>query len=796
MKRIINKIRNEQGQALPIVLILMVIGGLIIAPLLSYMSSGLLVGEKYEAMADELYAADSGVEDGLWEITNNRLDDLFSGYDEYDYDTVYEYPAGHPVVVNGLDVDISIQNVWVPYMDEPADADEAHDIITAGKLIITGNIPDENIHQVKIYYYKGEDDDPLQVNEIGIWIPPGFTYDGECTLETWLDGMSGIGYSRDIYDHCGGQAVVWTLSNVDFTDLPNVIAVDQPMASNFTFKYATDLENRRPEAIAWMETSGVSDIPYTWDADVKAYHIISQAGGEDGTTVEAYALKSELRELGSARAGDYVAIGNTLMTDEYYDHGGPVRDTLWNESDATADTIPANARVDAAYLYWSGWVTETQETVYFEDECNDKSQWIEEPNSDWSVVRQGWNWLFQGHHNSGGDRYLEMENSINLSECESETAIVYWQQSASWRTDDNDCLKFQFSADGGATWWGDGDEYIPAFCGNNPTPNFSYIIPDEYLTDSFKMRFYLDGFNQNREYAYIDNIKISVQEETMADTSVIFKIDGDEVYFADDGDGNLTVPTKGTGYIIAKDQHVLENQPNEYSYACKTDVTELVQEFTATGNGNATYTVGDVYAETDNEWSYAAWSLIIIYASPETRGHQLYLYDTEFIYVDNNGKLEYPISGFLVPDPITDPDTGELLEENSATITCFIGEGDDYYPNDYIALNAPYFPAPNSYKLWDGTYSDEVPGSNTPSYPNNVWNSKSLVISEDGIDIDTFYIPWGDPPDYSSIFLEPQDTSATVVLQTETDSWNLIYIIISFRSDAVTGGTVTYLIRE
>ncbi|MCX6011645.1 MAG: hypothetical protein NT134_05265, partial [Chloroflexi bacterium] len=69
----------------------------------------------------------------------------------------------------------------------------------------------------------------------------------------------------------------------------------------------------------------------------------------------------------------------------------------------------------------------------------------------------------------------------------------------------------------------------------------------------------------------------------------------------------------------------------------------------------------------------------------------------------------------------------------------------------------------------------------------------------DGVDIDTFYVPWGDPP--SEGLLKPGDSSATIVLNfadpnpTYAELINFIYIIISFRSQAVTGGTVTYLIE-
>ena len=176
MKKILNKLRrNAEGQALPMVLILMAVGGLIIAPLLSYTSSGLKVCQVYEEIADEFYAADGGVEDGLWQISYDHLGDLFGSYDPYNYSTTYEYPGSHPIEINGIDVDVSIANVWIPLgLDEPESPDYAKQLIGAGKLIITGNVPAELTQQIKISYYKDESDAPLVVTKIGIWLPPGF----------------------------------------------------------------------------------------------------------------------------------------------------------------------------------------------------------------------------------------------------------------------------------------------------------------------------------------------------------------------------------------------------------------------------------------------------------------------------------------------------------------------------------------------------------------------------------------------------------------------------------------------
>jgi len=74
MKRIANKlITDEKGQAFVLVLILLLVGALITAPALGFMSTGLMAGQVYEEKMDELYAADAGVEDGLWHLMYGGL---------------------------------------------------------------------------------------------------------------------------------------------------------------------------------------------------------------------------------------------------------------------------------------------------------------------------------------------------------------------------------------------------------------------------------------------------------------------------------------------------------------------------------------------------------------------------------------------------------------------------------------------------------------------------------------------------------------------------------------------------
>ncbi len=56
------------------------------------------------------------------------------------------------------------------------------------------------------------------------------------------------------------------------------------------------------------------------------------------------------------------------------------------------------------------------------------------------------------------------------------------------------------------------------------------------------------------------------------------------------------------------------------------------------------------------------------------------------------------------------------------------------------------------------------------------------------MDIDTFTINWNEG------ILEPGDTEADIDMPTGSDGFNLAYIILSFRSQTITGGTMGFFI--
>jgi hypothetical protein len=104
--------KGERGQTLILALVMLVLGGLIIPPLLVFMSTGLLAGQKMELDVSANYAADAGVESAIWHVKNG------GNYLEYvdDYGRVglpYEDSPfrEYSITVGDRDVDVTLSFV-------------------------------------------------------------------------------------------------------------------------------------------------------------------------------------------------------------------------------------------------------------------------------------------------------------------------------------------------------------------------------------------------------------------------------------------------------------------------------------------------------------------------------------------------------------------------------------------------------------------------------------------------------------------------------------------------------------
>jgi hypothetical protein len=99
MKLLRKALRGEAGQALPITLILLVLGGLLIVPMLSLMTTNLNANIWTEEKTKGIYAADAGIQDALWKLGNDV--DPFENGDSYNLEE-----NGNPVTINGMTVTV------------------------------------------------------------------------------------------------------------------------------------------------------------------------------------------------------------------------------------------------------------------------------------------------------------------------------------------------------------------------------------------------------------------------------------------------------------------------------------------------------------------------------------------------------------------------------------------------------------------------------------------------------------------------------------------------------------------
>jgi hypothetical protein len=790
---------DEAGQALILVLIFLLLGSLTLVPALDHIGTALKTGRAYENKTDEFYAADAGVDDAIWQVKYNGLEALFESPNfNYIFSTNASYTLDNPV--NGFTTNVTIGNVWIPsnvtLQELSLTPAQAKAIIerpitdnTTNRLVVAGTPLDEHDYRIKIEFYPAVGvTENLSVSSVGIWIPQGFTYDGDCNMATFAGTHNK--YEETVEARPGGQAVVWDFSQepIPFPDLPpeELDPADFPQTAEITFTYNNSNPAARPNAIAWIVTDGPlsSDIPISWDIDTRFYKITSMAGH---TEVEAYASRCEMRDMYVATPGDYVAIGNSLMTDDNHDSSN-LRETWHASSTTTLSSLPNDAYISHAYLYWSGFFKSGFSAAFWGPEtCTSSSITNNWTNTNPSTVWQYNNYRFRGHFTTGthaeAARYLTMKNCFNLSSHAAGKTILEWEQSSDGTLETSDALKFQISSDNGTHW----SDYITASTGEiGDSIYYYYIIPEDYLKPQFRMRFYLDGFSGGTgghgdpyEYCYVDNIAFA-QITGTADTTADFTIDGYDVL------------TKWP--VNALQSQLIGNKyKGQYSYACWQDVTDLVRAHSDRNAanepiGNAEYTVGNVLADESDApggpyyLAYCGWSLVIIYHSSDTAGRQLYLWNNfaysqggENLDFDNDGSPGGTITGFIVPERIGN-------EPEAAKLTCFVGEGDECYSGDTIKFNGT--------PLWDGTNSPATSSSpwlpNNASSPYNVWNSKSVGMSKDGVDIDTFSVPWG--------VLNADDNEAQIDLITQTDNFNLIYIILSVRSKTIIGGTQHYVI--
>ena len=302
---------SEEGQALVLVLLFMLIGALVVTPLLQFMGTGVKAGTTFESKMDEIYAADAGINDGFWQIKEENLEALFPGpsnpYDPYIYGAATWTYSISSDSINGFGgsgdkppVTVSIKNVFIPdgYVpNAPPSAADARTIIEGPPtplLTITGS-PTTLVGPSTpgTYTIRTILTDPLDdfgVTSIGIWLPPSFTYvTGSSNLES-APGNPPYHSVPTVSPYKGGFAIVWDFVSVPFEDFPAGPAIAGSEEKDVIFSFSGP-EDTSPGAVSWINTDRVPDsempLSYTWDGGKKVFQVTSTADDPDrpGQTV-------------------------------------------------------------------------------------------------------------------------------------------------------------------------------------------------------------------------------------------------------------------------------------------------------------------------------------------------------------------------------------------------------------------------------------------------------------------------------------------------------------------------------
>ena len=173
-----------------LVLVLLVVGGLILAPLLGLMSTGLVAGQVYEKKTAELYAADAGIEDGLWKIKH-----------------------GIEIPTDGYNLTVNDKYVWVTINS----TDTAQFLLemlgleakkwVASDWVIIGEIPEPGKVEISINWTGSG---VGRLSDVGVWLKGTYSYVGGQNI--WSDDIRAQFPIHEFEQRAygDGTAFIWT----------------------------------------------------------------------------------------------------------------------------------------------------------------------------------------------------------------------------------------------------------------------------------------------------------------------------------------------------------------------------------------------------------------------------------------------------------------------------------------------------------------------------------------------------------------------------------------------------------
>jgi hypothetical protein len=397
-------LRKEAGQALPMALILVFLGAAVIIPTLYFTTTNIKSTQVIDQKTLEAYAADAGINDALWHLqADERLALLppadVNGQVAYNFKTTLNRDE-----VNKKDVTVTMDRVWVldglPNVPDMAEANG----INNGNLqyAVMGSLNNDN-HANYIADISTNETGTINLNHIGVWLPQGYKYEpNSVKINGVLHAANALVKEPTSQTPLrGGTALIWNYLGTTFQTLSDIApppsggmtpAHKYPPSIRLSFNYTNN-----PVVTPFKEAEGffpwirlTTGDRIAWDPENRFFHVVSTGTTTETnshTTVEAYVPTGVTRYVpgtgsrsSSALGGDYITIGNSLMTTCWNRHkvgknyvidlGPPCNycdtSSTWNchgkqfaqsSAQIKPDAVPTDAQIEIAYLYWTAWWT-------------------------------------------------------------------------------------------------------------------------------------------------------------------------------------------------------------------------------------------------------------------------------------------------------------------------------------------------------------------------------------------------------------------------------------------------------
>jgi hypothetical protein len=212
---------NEKGQALPIVLVLLVLGGLTVASSLNYTTTSLIGSRVIAENVNGAYAADAGVEDTLWSLGNGMPP-----------------PLQLTENINQMEVNIQteVKGIYTVYLGELIIPGEHFNYLDVEGEMVWDEEADAYKYTIMVIWQPESGYPVIHLVEIGVRLPLGYTYQpGSAAIFTENPTMN---EPEEIPDTLGAWMLNWELG----TPEPSVSEEDPVLSQTFYVTGEGELE--------------------------------------------------------------------------------------------------------------------------------------------------------------------------------------------------------------------------------------------------------------------------------------------------------------------------------------------------------------------------------------------------------------------------------------------------------------------------------------------------------------------------------------------------------------------------